>query len=381
MKRPFLMIYRPVETDEDGNSVIMRYKGMFDRYTSLRWQNCYSESGEFELHMPYTPDNLSMFDTFDIVKISRSVKEPYGIVVFVETVTDDRGFTNITVRGRMLSWVLYSRFVMPNNGAQDPVDAYHFSQTGTPYAIMSSIVANCTDGNTFDQEGSRLFLGKTVARENETTGEYNSEEYVSNCDKTVYDAVQELAKEYDVGFYVTVTEENQLRFAVYDYRETDVMFDLAGGNVSAMRVTKSIDNLVTDVSIVNPTGTFAASGNAKDIYRIDRYVYTDEIGWTGNILDTADKKRQFAKTKVTLNKPVYAIDATVMPGRIAYLEDYYIGDVVRVYSAIHQQAVELPITGVTEVWEGFYQIQVQFGEQMQTSYSKLKNNLERRQRG
>lgn len=380
MKRPFLMIYRPVETDEDGDSVIMRYKGMFDRYTSLRWQNCYSESGEFELHMPYTPDNLAMFDTFDIVKISRGVKEPYGIVVFVETVTDDRGFTNITVRGRMLSWVLYSRFVMSNNGAEDPVDAYHFSQTGTPYAIMSSIIAKCTNGNVWNED-NRLFLGAGVVRENETTGTYDSEEYVTSCDKTVYDAIQELAKEHDIGFYVTITEENQMRFAVYDYNQTDVMFDLAGGNVSAMRVTKSIDNLITDVSVGSGTGTLEATSNAKDIYRIDRYVYTDEIGWTGNILDTIDKKRQFAKTKVALNKPVYVIDATVMPGNLVYLEDYAIGDVVRVYSAIHRQLIELPITGATEIWEDFYQIQVQFGEQMQTSYSKLKNNLERGQRG
>lgn len=373
MERPFLKVYRPMETGSDNQKIPLQYKGMFDSYTSLRWQNCYSDSGEFEIHMPYRPEYLELFDVFDIVKINRPVKEPYGIVVYVETVTNELGFTELAVRGNMVSYLLYFRFVMPNT-QEAP---YNYEYTGKPDVILTRILYNCTDGATWMTD-CRRFFGAGIAVTSELNNTYADKEYISNCDKTVYDAAQELAKEANLGFCATIDDQNQLAITIYDYQQTNVQFDLFSGNVSQMRVTKSIDNLVTDVSTEGGTGALTQTSTAQDIYRIDRYVNTDEIAYTGSTLETNQKKTAFAKTKITLNKSVYAIDATIFPGGIAYLDDYTIGDLVQVYSGVHRVSVSMPVIGVTEIWEDFYSIQVQFGEQMQTGYGKLKNNLIRR---
>ncbi len=373
MERPYLRVYQPMAAGPDSQKIPLQYIGMFDSYTSLRWQNCYSDSGEFEIHMPYRPEYLELFDVFNIVKISRPVKEPYGMIVYMETVTNELGFTELAVRGRMVSYLLYFRFVMPNTNEAP----YRYEYTGKPDVILDRILRNCTDGATW-MDDDRKFFGAGIAVTSELNNTYADKEYISDCDKTAYDAVQELVKEANMGFYATVDGQNQLSVTIYDYRQANVKFDLFSGNVSQMRVTKSIDNLVTDVSTEGGTGALTQTSTAQDIYRIDRYVNTDEIAYTGSTLETNQKKTAFARTKITLNKSVYAIDATIFPDGISYLDDYTIGDLVQVYSGIHRVSVSMPIMGVTEVWEDFYSIQVQFGEQMQTGYGKLKNNLIRR---
>lgn len=374
MTRPVLWAYCPMQEQEDGSHTPLYYKGMFDGYYSLRWQNCYNDSGEFELHMPYSPENLKLFDVFDIVKIARPVKEQYGIVVNVETDTDERGFTNIAVRGRMLGWMLNFRFVLSTNVTGSP--PFEADYTGKPQSIVRSILLDCTDGIATSGDKSRMLFGTTINVVDQTAREYEQVEYVSNCDKAVYDALQEIAKEHEIGFFATLDDTPQLSVGLYDYAETDIKFDLMGGSVSRMRVTKSIDNLVTDIGIESARGLVEATTEKTDIHRIDRYVNTDGVGDSsipGNV-----QKLAYAKSKIALNQPVYAIDATIIPGGLRYLEDYTIGDIVRVHSALHGQTVQMPITSVTEVWEDFYSVQVQFGEQMQTGYGKLKNNLMRR---
>ena len=369
-KRPVLRVYTPIV----DRSHVMVLKGETELYTSLRWQNCYSEAGEFEVRMPYRADMMALFKPFDIVELRRGVREKYAVVLYINAETRETGEMEITVRGRMLSWVLNWRFAYLENSAGGWRDIV-INRTA-PLA-MTYLIYNCIEQHSSYVGTKTDFFGKDVINlYNETTGSYSAQEYIYDRETSVYDAVVDLAKQNNVGFWATV-EDSTLAVHVMDYNEQNVRIGIEYGNVSSMNYTQSIDNYVNCICTQTAQSPYNISFGASDMYAIVKYVNTDDVDTGDDIIPDSVRMRA-AKDRFAQNRQVESISVELAQTGLYYLEDYNIGDVVTVQSADFDIRAAFPVSSVTEVWEDGYSIQVQFGEAMLNSYKKLKNEVKKR---
>ena len=86
----------------------LKFKGVIDVYSSLRWRRKYFEAGEFELHLQATDKNISLFQKDNIV-VREECKEA-GFVKSIEII-EKKNTTELVIVGRFLSYLLYRRIV------------------------------------------------------------------------------------------------------------------------------------------------------------------------------------------------------------------------------------------------------------------------------
>ena len=86
-------------------------QGVVDGYSSLRWRRRFFEPGEFELHCPASPENLTLLQEGNI--IHRLDRDEAGIIEGIAIAATDSGGDEITVTGRMGSSMLNRCIVMP----------------------------------------------------------------------------------------------------------------------------------------------------------------------------------------------------------------------------------------------------------------------------
>lgn len=86
----------------------LKFKGVIDIYTSLRWRRKYFEAGEFELHLQANDNNIKLLKEDDIIVRENCLEA--GYIKGIE-INEDTSKTELIVTGRFLSYLLYRRIV------------------------------------------------------------------------------------------------------------------------------------------------------------------------------------------------------------------------------------------------------------------------------
>ena len=77
----------------------LKFKGVIDIYSSLRWRRKYFEAGEFELHLQATNENINFFNKDDIILRENCLEA--GLVKGIE-INEDTSKTELIITGRFL---------------------------------------------------------------------------------------------------------------------------------------------------------------------------------------------------------------------------------------------------------------------------------------
>lgn len=88
----------------------LRFQGVSENQTSIRWSRRYFEPGEFEIHVPITPENVKLYQLSNIVWLQGAVEA--GIIEDLKF--EETNLVNkITAKGRFLESYMDRRIVYP----------------------------------------------------------------------------------------------------------------------------------------------------------------------------------------------------------------------------------------------------------------------------
>ena len=88
----------------------LRFQGVSENQTSVVWTRKYFEAGEFEIHVPITPDNVNLYRLGNIVWLQGAVEA--GVIEDLKY--EETNLINaITVKGRFLESYMDRRIIYP----------------------------------------------------------------------------------------------------------------------------------------------------------------------------------------------------------------------------------------------------------------------------
>lgn len=370
MSRPLLRVYN--SWDESAKTALIP-KGETVLYSSLRWENRWSASGAFEIHLSPTKINMSIFEPFDIVELicgEDTPTEKYGIIISAEFIHNENG-SEFIVRGKMLSSVLGFRLVGDLSG----------STSSNASTVMGKIVFGAFESDAPDsRKQNRQIFGQSP---NVTFVDTNEEyaDYEWNENKTALDWLEEISAKTEVGFYCSIDfPEKIFHFYTDVYRANANLINLQIRECREIRAVKSIDNYInaiveildmsasTGTEIYLPFTYERRNDECADIRRIEASVIHN--------LRTEFRDSYFKGYEDC--EDINNIEADMSSSPLKYMRDYKVGDVCTVRVPEMGMAAELPIDGVTQVWEDAYTVSVSFGKKQKNVFEKIRKDAKRK---
>jgi len=181
-------------------------------FSTLEWVRRYNAYGEFTLKVPFTAENYELLAPWRML-YHRDTKEA-GVILGRNVVRSGDGTEEITVTGPFLSEILRVR-------------TYRYTGVGRVDTIVNGLVSQAliTAAN-----ANRVLPGLRI-------GAYDIPAITvdlaqSDKDYILYELVNQLALQYDIGFAVDfLPSEAACAFRMYKGRDTNVVFAEDLGNV------------------------------------------------------------------------------------------------------------------------------------------------------
>ncbi len=331
MQRPILEFFK----DDLQNLVYVS-----SDYTSLLWENCVSDSGRFEIHIPVIAADIQ---PGMIVKCERGQREPYGIVSYVSLNEKD---DSTVIMGNMLSHLLKFRYF------DNDYDSHRLASSKGAGRIICT--AASLDANLY----MNMFFNKQMLTDYED--EDVNVEFEFGLFSSNFDIMKAIAENTDFGFYCTI-DSGAFKAGAYKSRDNGVCFNTDFGEISDLVFTKSDDNLRNAFNYTVTTDGVGdyVRGN-RDISGLDRReIYLGNFTHTPSRIIT-QKKKDFDTVK--------SISGTV---HIPYIDRFNVGEIVTVEKKDWGLSEKLVISSVTEIWEEGYKCSVTFGKPQDTAYRKI----------
>lgn len=171
------------------NNTTFEQIGELGQFTSLIWPDAFSGYAKFELWSPINEDNAELIQKGNVLWTGG---ENAGVIEIIKSTVDNKGKKTYNVKGRTLEKYLTDRIVWST-----------FISSGYASTIMYSLV----DDNLVNPINKKrkipwlelapdTHIGRKISQYQKTGGE-------------VYDAVQTLASDSDIGFNVLFDPENK----------------------------------------------------------------------------------------------------------------------------------------------------------------------------
>jgi len=158
----------------------LKFQGVADVFSSLRWRRKYFDAGEFEIHLQATVKNIILFRKNNIV-VREGCTEA-GLIKSVELV-ETKQSTTLTVKGRFLSHLLYRRIIQSR-----------INFTGTVTNGMRRLLSEMTPFNSLEVENTTI----------------PSETISFQCTyRNVYNFINRLSLASNIGFRVVADIQNK----------------------------------------------------------------------------------------------------------------------------------------------------------------------------
>ena len=281
---------------------------VFDTYNSLIWTDRYNEYGDFEIYTPMTDDILTYMRQG--YYLQRKDSDHVMIIESLKVTTDIDEGSNLTVTGRSLESLLERRIIW---GQKTVNGSLH---DGIKTLLTENIISPSNADRKispfmFQDSTDPTILALTI--DAQYTGD------------NLYETIQKICAERDIGFRVTLNDSKQFVFELYmgvdrSYNQTSnsyVVFSPKFDNLISSNYIESKKPL-KNVTLVGGEGEgserrYTAVGNVAGISR--REIFTDardissNTGTEGETM-TNDEYiallRQRGKEKLSENAEIYS---------------------------------------------------------------------------
>ncbi|HAQ03010.1 TPA: hypothetical protein DCQ22_03915 [Candidatus Nomurabacteria bacterium] len=305
---------------------------ILDSFGSLIWTNRYSTYGDFEIFTPFETSLLAFLQADNYLTLSDTTM----IIEDVEILSDPEEGNKLKVTGRSLESILDRRIVwgqvilngnfqteierLLNENAIDPTD---------PYRKINRLI--------FEESVDPAITSLAVS------GQYDGE--------YIYDVIQTLCTERNIGFKISLTETGDFSFKLYSgsdrsYEQTDnpfVIFSHKYDNLGSTNYKESKKDSKTTILVTGEgdplTRLEVVVENSvepkTDLDRREMYDDASDISQTTSegtlleevyILELTQRGREKLSEKVIIQLFDGQIEATSM---YAYDVDFFMGDIVQ----------------------------------------------------
>lgn len=307
---------------------------LVDVFESLIWTERYIAAGEFEI---YTPMNQELFDA---AKIGNYVwmkdSDRLMIIETREITTDVEKGNYLIVSGRSLESILERRIVWEQvvlNGKIDTVVKSLMNRSIIQPEIADRKISNFVYKNSTDPDIAKMTVSKQFTGDN------------------LYDAVVELCNLRSIGFKVTLNDDNQFVFELYNgadrsYDQPDditanpyVVFSPKFDNVLNSNYLESITSLKNVALVAGEDEAHnrrtRVVGQGAGLSRRELYVDARDIQseTSEGVLPDAEYHAlldERGAEKLAENPKTFAFDGQLEPlGNYQYGRDFFIGDIVQ----------------------------------------------------
>ena len=211
------------------NETFERFDKPIDIFSSLQWMPAYNDVGSWEIQIPIRFFNLVTTGTF----IENTAdKDHFGVIEYIEKITNDDGSEDLTVRGRMAESILDRRIL---------------GDIAIQQTFPENVIADLVDKNMITTTQNRIvpeFQIGTIAESNVGNIDYAS------IGQNLLDEVIGIAKSSQLGFKVYLEDDENV--------DTHAVFSVYKGvnrteedNTQVIITTNPIPNLISNGRFIN----------------------------------------------------------------------------------------------------------------------------------
>ena len=295
--------------------------GVIDDYKSIIWTTRYYEHGDFEIT---TGVNTHYYDFLSIGNyVIRPDDDNVGIIEKVEVIITEYDEEVLIASGRFLTQILGRRIIA--------------NQTQVNTDIASAIYKLITDA----------IINPTIPErkiDNFILGDYTSTQNLKAqfTGRNLYDVIAELSLQYGLGFKITLNDNNQFVFKLYEgvdrsYDQEDnpyVVFSDVYDNLLNAQYQRDAKNLVTNVLVAGEgegearKTIWVSNGNPSGLARYEYWDDSRNISSNDGEISQADYMNQLAeagKENLTTYETTFAGEADFT--NIEFKSEVNVGDI------------------------------------------------------
>ncbi|MEG2412560.1 MAG: siphovirus ReqiPepy6 Gp37-like family protein [Clostridium sp.] len=351
--------------------------GVIDNFISLIWNRRYQLSGDFELYVSSTYENIALLKQDTIICKKGDVEA--GYIQFRNLVLDDKGKETLKVTGSFLTNYISKRIIWGTENLN----------CTTELAMRILVDKNCINPSDIKRKIPLLTLGELK--------NYTNNINFQNTGDNILERLTDISRTSELGYRVKLDRSNKmLKFEVYKGVDRSVnqtaiaptIFSRDFENVKSEEYTNDMSDF-RNTCLIAGTGEGIARkkttiGDAN--IGLDRYeIYVDarDITNTKTVNDTEitipDSEyipmlQQRGTEKLEEFKEIKTFESEVnTSGNNVYKVDYDLGDIVTYLDKKWGVQVSTRITEIQEVYEGGkVSIIPTFGTNIPTIIDKLK---------
>lgn len=301
--------------------------GILDHYESLIWTDRYYSYGDFEIYTNFTSSILSLMQHDRYLQIAES--EHIMIVEGVEVASDSELGERLIISGRSLESILTRRIIWNT-----------ISVTGSLQTGLANIINACFTNPTDSarQISNFIFTPSEDTRITALTWEQQM------TGDNVYDVVNAICEEHNMGFKVTLNDQNQ--FVMTLYMGEDRSYDQDPDTNPYVVFSPSYENIINSNYLDNTTemknvalvaGEDSGSarrtitiGSTEGLPRRELYVDARDIQ-SEQVTSYNDALKERGLQYLDENKRVISFEGKVEATKMfKYGIDFFMGDVVQI---------------------------------------------------
>ena len=299
-----------------------------DNYKSAIWTERYYESGDFELYLPATDDNLKLFKKHQIIVRVDDISRGMIVEKLRITTSIDEG-NYLIVSGRSLSSILSRRII--------------WKQTTFSGLVENTIRRIVTESLVTPDDNQRAItnftLGASIGLEDKLKIQFTGD--------NVEEAIQKLCVAFKIGYRVKLNiPGNGFIFEIY--KGVDRTYNQ--NVVPYVVFSENFDNLLTsdysnDQTFYKNVAQIAGEGEgtsrkkvtvgqASGINRFETFVNASDLSTNDGEVTTTDYEnllKQRGNETLAELASTESIDSQIAPNQTYKLnEDYFLGDLVEI---------------------------------------------------
>lgn len=329
----------------------MEFQGIIENQRSLLWNRKYNEAGDFELHCPITPYNVSLLKRGNLVWKRGAVDA--GIIEDLHIEEDSEG-NDMAIKGRFLPAFFSRRLIYPT------FDFFGRAEVGMRLLVRDTVpiphvqlgvLNNFPEAIGFQATYKNLLvILQKIAKQMQYGFRLRPDFNAKTMTFEVYKGIDRSMAQSDRARVIFSEEYNNLNRAVYEeneqvYANVCYVGGRGEGEERQYVVVGDTESTGYDRREIFVNGSDITSDDMTD----DEYL---------------EALKQRGLDKLAENALYNSIECEAIPyGNFEYGTDYDLGDIVTIKKESWDIGENLRITGITEVYEnGTQTIQPTFGE-------------------
>lgn len=307
-------------------------QALLNQFESLLWVERYNSCGDFEIFTYPTPELIQYAVKNNY--IWKSDSEYMMIIEELELVSTPENGVQFIIRGRSLESILDRRII--------------WNQTRVTSNIQTSLKRLITEAITSPIDSSRRIPNFVFQ---DTTNEYITTTMIDKqyTGDSLLEAVMEICQDNEVGFKVTLNENNQFVFSLYtgddrSYKQNENPYVVFSPNYANLMNSNYYESLqgYRNVVLVAGAGEGAARktrvvGNTSGLLRRELYADARDLRDTDENNNPIPDATYYANLykrgleKLLENEPLEYFEGEIDTDRLFfYKKDFYMGDIVQV---------------------------------------------------